>query len=230
MMDLTYFIKKNSSTILSITASVGVILTAISTAKAAIKAKEVVDNSWKVWVPPIMFGSGTIACILGANVLNTRSQAALISAYQLLNQTYKDYVEHTKLVFGEDADKKIQRSIMDERRIINTSEQETTTLFYDMYTKKYFYSTMAKVYKAEYEINRIYSKFGYVCLQEFYDAIGIRNDENYYECVGWSKEAGEAMYGYDCIDIEHEQCVLEDNLQCCIIWYPYPPSTDFLYY
>ena len=102
------FLKKNSATILTITAVAGVIATSILSTKAAIKAsrvlmhkeeekggkltlKETIVETWAIYIPTVAIGASTIACVLGANILNKRQQASLVSAYALINSSYKEY-------------------------------------------------------------------------------------------------------------------------------------------
>ena len=92
MKSASRFLKKNGGTILAIGASVGVVLTAIETGKASIKAekliemnsaeptyttKEKVKDCWKFYLPAAALGAGTIACILGSNALNKKQIASL---------------------------------------------------------------------------------------------------------------------------------------------------------
>ena len=55
----------------------------------------------------VLLGVSTIACIFGANALNQKKQASLMSAYAMLNESYKQYRKAAKTVYGEDADDKI---------------------------------------------------------------------------------------------------------------------------
>lgn len=100
----SYF-NKHGATILSIAAAAGVVLTAVETAKATTKAqslidmnkaepmtkKEIVKDCWKFYVPAAVVGVGTIACILGSNSLNKKTQAELMAAYVAVQQTYSTY-------------------------------------------------------------------------------------------------------------------------------------------
>lgn len=52
---------------------------------------ETVKVAWTPYIPTVLVGASTIACIFGANVLNKRRQAALMSAYALLDSSYKEY-------------------------------------------------------------------------------------------------------------------------------------------
>lgn len=105
-------IRKYSPVALSCVASAGVVVTAIAAAKATPRAvalvyadsrkkhdgdpyaytkKEAFIAAWKCYIPAVAFGASTIACIMGANALNRRQQAALTSAYALVQSSYKEY-------------------------------------------------------------------------------------------------------------------------------------------
>lgn len=105
-------IKKYSPVGLSCIASVGVVITAIAAVKATPKAvmlihadserrhdgdphaytkTEAIAVAWKCYIPAVAIGASTIACIMGANALNRRQQAALTSAYALVQSSYKEY-------------------------------------------------------------------------------------------------------------------------------------------
>lgn len=102
-------IRKYSPVALSCVASAGVVVTAIAAAKATPRAvalvyadsrkkhdgdpyaytkKEAFIAAWKCYIPAVAFGASTIACIMGANALNRRQQAALTSAYALVQSSY----------------------------------------------------------------------------------------------------------------------------------------------
>lgn len=91
--------KKNASIILSCLGAVGVVATAIVTAKATIKAVDILEDAEKdheltkkekikavapTYIPAVVLGASTVACIFGANVLSTKYQASLMSAYALV--------------------------------------------------------------------------------------------------------------------------------------------------
>lgn len=52
---------------------------------------EAIAAAWKCYIPAVAIGASTIACIMGANALNRRQQAALTSAYALVQSSYKEY-------------------------------------------------------------------------------------------------------------------------------------------
>ena len=114
-------IRKYSPVALSFVASAGVVVTAIAAAKATPRAvalvyadsrkkhdgdpyaytkKEAFIAAWKCYIPAVAFGASTIACIMGANALNRRQQAALTSAYALVQSSYKEYKDTQKGYVG----------------------------------------------------------------------------------------------------------------------------------
>lgn len=126
--DLDRFVKENGSTILTCVGVAGVVGTSFLTYKAATKASvilqeaetnkggpltflEKVQVAGPTYIPSILMGAGTIACIIGSNVLNKQKQAALTSAYMLLDQSFKEYKHKVVEMYGEEVDDSIEESI-----------------------------------------------------------------------------------------------------------------------
>ena len=106
-MDARLFVKRTASTILTGLGSIGVVATTITTVKATPKTLRLIEEAekekgekltkWetvKIASPSYISTAGLclsmMACIIGAEVLNQK-QASLLSAYILLDQSYKDY-------------------------------------------------------------------------------------------------------------------------------------------
>ncbi|MCM1179355.1 MAG: DUF6353 family protein [Clostridium sp.] len=191
--------------------------------------KEVIAVAWKCYIPSIMFGFSTIACIISIHALDKRNQASLASAYAMLNETYKQYRNAAKTVYGEDADAKIQAEIAKDTFIsadgigVYSSDLDPSekVLCYDSYSKRYFESTMAAVLNAEYHINRNLQLRGYSTINEFYEFLGIEGLELGDE-IAWELDSlmdGGIMW----LDFENHMAVLDDGLECCIVsavWCP----------
>lgn len=154
------------STILTCIGSVGVIATAVMAVKATPKAKLMLDkaeeeNSYEpltklekvkaaapAYIPTIITGVSTIACIFGANIFNKRYQATLMSAYALLDNSYKQYQSKVKELYGEDADIQLKKEIADEKYNedeIKLEEVEGEQLFFDLTSMRYFTAPMNEV-------------------------------------------------------------------------------------
>ena len=117
------FLRKNGGTLLAIGASVGVVLTAIETGKATIKAeklvelnkdvpeydmKEKVKDCWHFYIPAAVLGAGTIGCIIGSNMLSRKEIASLSAAYVALGKSYQEYRRQVAERIGVEEEEKLR--------------------------------------------------------------------------------------------------------------------------
>ena len=236
------FLKRNASTILTCVGSAGVVVTAVLSVKATPKAMllleeakeekgeelgkiEVVKIAGPAYIPAVITGASTIACIVGANILNKHQQSALMSAYALLDNSYKEYKAKVEELYGEDADAKVREEIAkDKYEKIDTDEHKV--LFYDEYSSKYFESTMEDVLRAEYILNRDLSYHGYATLNEFYDLLKLPNTD-FGDILGWNAGMVYEMQWYSWVEFNHRRVELEDGLHCYILEILTEPIPDF---
>lgn len=245
------FVRKNSSNILSFLAILGVGTTAYLAVKETPKALDNIKNAekekgdkltklekvkvaGKYYVPAMIAGASTATCILGANVLNKKKQASLVSAYTLLNNVHKEYRKTTNEIYGPDADEKIMSKMISEKLETVTAPSfeesfDESVLFYDQYGDRFFWSTFKDVRDSEYKLNRNFSLGYYASLNDFYDFLGLKRTLKG-DVLGWSLFIGETIYGYQWIDFNHRKVVEEDGTEYYIIEMPFEPTADFYDY
>ena len=245
------FIKRNASTILTCIGGVGVIATAVTAVRATPKVvkllehcedekgssltkSEVIQIAGLHYVPSILIGVGTLACIFGANTLNQRQQAALMSAYALVDNSYKEYKKKVDEVYGEKVSKKIRKEIVKEKYIgSGQSIDNAKELFYDFYSGRYFESTKESVIWAQYETNRAMIVNGAVCLNEYYGLLGLEEKPEY-EMLGWSCGKIKEIYQHPWIEFDNEEIVIDEEseesigIECTIINMPMEPFMNYL--
>lgn len=234
------FMTKNGYTILTVLGAAGVVGTAVTAVKATPKAMKLLElaeeekgeelSKWETlktvtpqYIPAILIGTSTVACIFGAQILNKKHQAALISAYALLDQSYKEYKNKVKSMYGEDGDVDIRTSIAKdkyEEEAIDEYE-DGKTLFYDKYSKRYYRVTKETQLRAEYEINKILSQSGGASLNDYYDLLGI-DRKDYGEFIGWSSAQMYEMYWDGWLYFEHTKVDMDDGIECYIIDFTEP--------
>lgn len=260
MKNIDIFLKKNSSTILSVLASLGVAGTAILAVKATPKAlklielnkkypsnedealsdaircksitlSEVIKIAWKPYIPSILLGMSTITCIFGSNYINKKNQKALISAYTLLESSYLRYREGANLLYGEDADSKINK-LKHYNEIKNADIQKTDEsnkqLYFDCQSMRYFRSTPEEIADAEFLFNQHLCTNGYAFLNDLYDLLGLERVDYGYE-LGWSSSLNDDIYSNDGVKLNIEMTELDDGLECWIIDLSTPPSPGIIY-
>lgn len=242
-MNVQNFIKKNGSTILTCLGGVGVVATSVMAVKATPKALQLIEEAkeekgenlskWETiqvaapsYIPAILTGTATIACIFGANLLNKHQQASLMSAYALIDQLFKDYKAKVADLYGEDADIEIRAELAkDEYEEHEDEYEDGKTLYYDEYSKRYFRATKEDVLRAEYEINKILNSDECACLNTFYQLLGLKKVD-YGEYVGWSCGQMFDMYWSSWVDFWHEEVEMEDGMECTILRFT-GPFVDF---
>lgn len=241
------FLRRNASTILTIGGAAGVVATSITAVKATPKALRLVEEAREekgeeltkfekvkvagpAYIPSILLGASTIACIFGANILNQRQQAALMSAYALVENSYKEYKAKVIELYGEEADEHIRHELIKEKydaEIVSVEGEKR--LFFDYYSGRYFESTLEAVQRAEYELNRSLLKREYAYLNEWYEALGIETLECGWD-FGWTRSGNFDKYWQDWVEVVHEKCTLDDGLECDILVMhgePYPDFADY---
>lgn len=242
------FIKRNSATILTCVGAAGVIATTVTAVKATPKALQLLEQAKKekgedltkletvkiagpAYVPSIVLGASTIACIFGANLLNHRSQASLMSAYALVDSSYKDYRSKVDELYGDEAGSEIRAGIAKDKYNENPVElhDDNNRLFYDAYSSRYFEADPTTVQRAEYEVNRTLMMDDAVHLNEWYEILDLEPLEHGYD-FGWSTCANMGAYWQTWIDFHHETVVMDDGLECTIVTFvqePYPGFEDW---
>lgn len=243
-MNAKLFFKRNASTILTCVGGIGVVATAVVAVKDTPKAMQIIERAEKekgenlttiekikvagpVYIPAIAIGASTLACIFGANALSKRSQASLVSAYALLDNSYKEYKKKVEELYGEGADARVKGEVVkDKYNETDISRDDEKLLFYDYFSERYFESTMEEVMKAEYEINRELHTKDYAYLNEFYDMLGLDHIQSGWD-LGWSMGASLSHYWKTWIDFRHEKVEMEDGMECYILTMTEPiPNFD----
>ena len=200
------FVKRNSATILTCVGAAGVVATTVTAVKATPKAMLLLEKAKKekgeeltkvetvkiaapIYIPTMILGVSTVACIFGANVLNKKGQASLMSAYALVDSSYKDYRKKVDELYGEEAGTQIRAELAKDEYKENPIEVEDgKLLYYDMYSRQYFEATPYEVQRAEYELNKSLMMDDCAYLNEWYNHLGIDQLEHGYD-FGWSTSA-----------------------------------------
>lgn len=239
------FLKRNSSTILTCVGAAGVIATTVTAVKATPKALvllekakeekgedltklETVKIAGPVYIPSVVLGVSTLACIFGANVLSRRGQASLMSAYALVDSSYKDYKKKVDELYGEEAGSQVRAGIAKdkyEEQPVRTVE-EGNRLYFDFYSGRYFEASPTFVKTAEYEFNRKLMLDDCAYLNEWYYLLDLDPLEHGLD-FGWSTCANSDMYWQTWVDFHHEKVIMDDGLECIIISFNQEPYPDF---
>lgn len=237
-------LKRMLPTVMTGVSVVGIIFTAVVTAKQTPKAIKLLEDAerekgeplskWEkvktaapVYIPAIIIGALTIACIVETNLINEKQKAAYISAYTALSKSYSRYKDKVAELYGDNADYIVEDEIIKEKaNADNLYSSDEKLTFYEEFYGDFFELSKEEVLRAEYELNRNFILRGYVTLNEFYAFLGLPETEIGAK-LGWSDEAGWTFYGYSWIDFEHNKHTLDDGMEYYTISFPFPPILDY---
>lgn len=148
---------------------------------------------WKHFLPPVIMGSVSIACIIGANTVNGKQKAALASLYTLTETTLKDYREKVIEQIGENKEEKIRAEVaqkkldehpVSEKDIILTGKGEH--LCYDSVSGRYFKSDIEKIRRIQNELNEArLDGTMWTAINDFYYLLGLE-PVSIGEELGWT--------------------------------------------
>ncbi len=250
------FLRKHGGTILAVAASVGVVATAIETGRATTKAKhllavdealrtynedeqgiveepptkkEIVQTCWKAYVPAVILGGGTIACILGSNALNKKQIASLTAAYMALGKTYQEYRRQVAEHVGAEQEREILKDAHTDDEDFVKMKSEEKLLCYEPISERYFHATEAELLTAFYEVNHDFATNGYIALNDFYGYLNLNfvpalNDR------GWSMDYLGAMRENYWIDFSYVKQQTDDGLEVYYVSAFQEPIENYLNY
>jgi hypothetical protein len=161
-----------------------------------ITPKETIVITWKCYIPAAIMGVVSIVCIIGANSINLKRNAALAGAYSLAETTLKEYQAKVVETIGEKKEQaikddiakdKVARNPVTEAAIIETGNGDT--LCFDPYSGRYFRSDIESIRQALSKISYDLLSNMTVTLNEVYYALDLTGTKmgGY---LGWRAEDG----------------------------------------
>ena len=250
------FLKRNKAVILATIGGLGVIATAVLSAKAAVKATKLIEEEQKqdkkltkteifkktatTFIPPVIVGVATIFCVGVSSVISKKSQASLAGAYALLHQGYSKYKDKVKEIFGIEADSQIHKSIMEDKLV----EKKPTNVWViypennlelddeDNNPKYLFYDEYSDRYfrATMLQVQNAEYHLNRCLTQGFFVTLNQFYDFLGLDEMPFAESIGWTICdGYTWLDFEHEKIMLDDNtLECWVIRPMFDPDAEAL--
>lgn len=233
-------IAKNSPAILTGFSVAGLIGTVAFAIKATPKATLIVDELHEkytdekipklelvkavtpVYIPTIIMGGVTIACIIGASTISSRRNAVLASLYSASEMALKEYQSKVVEKIGEKKEQEVRDEIVKEKiaknpventQIIMTGKGET--LCYDLLSGRYFKSDIEKIRRIENQVNKNIICYMFVTLNEVYEKLGLDEIELGQE-IGWNNDNN--------LEFKFSSQLTPDGQPCLAIGYSVEPK------
>lgn len=187
---------------------------------------DVVKTTWKCYIPAMVTGVTSAACLIGANSVNAKRNAALATAYKLSETAFIEYRDKVVETIGEKKEQLVKDKVAEERiknNPVSNNEviitEKGNTLCYDTISGRYFKSDIEKLRRAENDLNeRLFGEM-YISLNEFYDAIGL-NRTRIGDDLGWNIHYGK-------IKLDFSSQIADDGTPAVVMDYRVAPRYDY---
>jgi hypothetical protein len=182
--------------------------------------KEKVGLIWKLYIPPALSASATIATIIYANRVESRRTVAAVTAYSVAQRALEEY--QTKVVekFGERKAIAAHDEIIQERidrdppgREIIISD-EANVLCRDDFTGRYFQSNMETLRRAVNDINKQIIHDGFASLTDLFHLIGL-SKTGVSDKLGWTSDR--------LLEVRFTSALAEGTRPCMVLDYSVAP-------
>ena len=237
---------KNSPTILTTTAVIGVATSAYLTGRAAYKAASVVDAddlyggtlkdpqedfirkaklTWKLYIPATIAGVATITSIIAAHTISSKRVAAYMSLYAIGEKAFTEYRAKVVEQHGVNKEMKVRDAVAQDRVDANPASSREViitgsgqVLCYESITGRYFKSSVEVLRAAQNTLNaRLISEM-YVSLNDLFREIALPIT-SFGEEVGWTIDK--------LIELQFSTTISEENEPAIVIGYNYTPIRDY---
>lgn len=235
------FVTKNSTSILTGMSVTGLVTTTIMACKATPKAisliqdateeinkdipewnscrqltkKEILAVTWKCYLPAVIVGGLTAACIISANSINLRRNAVLAGLYSLSETALKEYQSKVIETIGQEKEKEIRSAVHHERIVRNpVSDNEIIItgngeiLCYESLSGRYFKSDKEHIKSVLNDLSRDMMSESTVSLNQVYSELGLRGTK-IGEMIGWHIDDG--------LIVPYFSSQLTENGQPCLV-------------
>jgi len=178
--------------------------------------------AWTAYIPAVAVGAATVACIIGANHISLRRNAALASLYSLTEVAFKEYQTKVVDTIGrnkelkvrdEIAGDKLRRHPFNEDDVILTSKGNVLCL--DAMSGQTFRSDIEKIRQSVNYLNNELLHSDFVSLNDFYYELGIRNVKRGGD-MGWD-------VNQDMIELTFSSQLSENSEPCLVLDYEVVP-------
>ena len=186
-----------------------------------LKPIEVAKVAWKPYIPAVLLGASSVACLIGANSVHARRQAALYSAYKLSETAFTEYRDKVLETVGEETEKevrdkvakdKVEKNPASKTEIYMTGKRES--LFYDPISDRHFMSDIETIRKIVNDLNYAmgYGSEMYVSLSQLYDELGLKHT-SISDNIGWNIRDGLIEPDFSSQIDEGKPCIVLDWLK-----------------
>lgn len=191
---------------------------------------ETVKTTWKCYIPAVSTGIVSAACLIGAQSVNARRNAALATAYKLSETAFTEYKDKVVETIGEKKEQAIKDKITQEKlekNPVSSNEvimtEKGNTLCFDPLSARYFLSDIDQIKRVEYALNEMMFVTDYVSVNDLYDELGLAHT-SVGDDLGWCLHRdGKAKFDFSAR-------IADDGRPCLVLDYWVAPKYGYSEY
>lgn len=231
-------LRRNSSSILSTMAVTGTLATTALAIRDSFVAAEVIRHDegisgvsddpvvrfrertklvWKLYVPTGVSATVTIGCVVASQRIDSKRTAALTAAYAIADKAYGEYREKVVETLGATKEQALRDELAQSRvnQTFGGNEvivADSKVMCMEMYTGRYFASTMEELRRALNDINMKILHNDAAYLGDLYHILGLSNNEAAW-AMGWTSDR--------LLDFDYSTALTEDGKPCITVSFNY---------
>lgn len=189
-----------------------------------ISTKDKAKLTWSCYAPAAGMAVLTCGAIISANKIGSKRTAAMAAAFTITEKALGDYKDQVVETLGETKEQRIRDKVA-QKRVDDTGDRSAQTivlggqqLCYDMWSDRYWSSSMEDIKHAVNNINHTLVHEGYASLTDFYNAVGLDRTKGSDE-IGWSSDK--------LLDVEFSSCITKDKGTALTIDFRVEPVHDY---
>lgn len=191
---------------------------------------EVVKTTWKCYFPAVSTGVISVACLIGAQSVNARRNAALATAYRLSETAFAEYKDKVVETIGEKKEQVIKDKITQdklEKNPVSSNEvimtEKGNTLCYDPLSARYFKSDIDQLKRVECALNEIMFITDYISVNDLYDELGLAH-------ISIGDDLGWCLHRDGKVSFRFSARVADDGRPCLVLDYWAAPKYGYSEY
>jgi hypothetical protein len=179
---------------------------------------------WHLYIYPVGACATTVACIIVANKIASKKIAALTVASGISERALQEYKAKVEEKFTQRQATNVRDEIAQDRVNKHPLSREVIlagtgeVLCFDMYSGRYFQSSVEEIKRAENKVNYNLNNFMHASLSEFYEEVGLP-PTTFSDQVGWNAN--------NRVEVVLSGVLSPDNRPCMAVDFASPPITDY---
>lgn len=188
-----------------------------------IKPIEQFQLTWKCYIPTAAIATASIVCIIGANSINLRRNAALASVYTITETAFKEYQSKVAETIGKNKELKVRDELASDHIKANPPEPSEViftgkgeVLCFDSLSGRYFKHDIENIRRIENRLNKMLINEDHISLNDLYFELGLAGTKMG-DDLGWHIETG-------MLEFRYSSQLTEDEIPCLVLDYSITPT------